>query len=68
MILLKENVLYDCNVVGICDNNAFLLDLRARRCRMFFPDRRNDGRNRNDKKIFKLLHCLMTNGDDHSLL
>ena len=56
------------NMVGICDGGVFLSDLRAGRCRMFFPDRGNDERNRNDKKKFKLLHCLMSNGDDHSIL
>ena len=57
------------NMVGICDGGVFLSDLRARRCRMFFPDRGNDERNRNDKKNSKLLlHCFMTNDDDRSLL
>ena len=55
-------------MILICDDDVFLSDLRARRCRMFFPDRRNDERNRNDKKKSKLLHCLMSNGDDHSIL
>ena len=66
-IIMLNTIVMTLNMVCICDDDAVLFYLRVRRCRMFFSDRRNDERNRNDKKKSKRLHCFMTNDDDHSI-